>query len=315
MRPKHERGKYDVYHAPARSYRNSSTRIAPNKSVDGIKQHLKVASAKPPSSLRPPVNNRYIHQVKAGVAPTATKPADPVHRARLAKKSSVRSSKVQWKPALLMVMAASLFVIGGVVSYASWRTNKHVAAWVHDRSGDTGSPAGESAADEEVPDENEPTGSLGSYYVAPDLPRLLRIGELKVSARIKPLGVNNKNQLRSPSNIHDVGWYEASAKPGLGGTTLVDGHVHGPTRPGVFYNLKKLEPGSRIEIERGDGATISYQVIKTEKYRADNVDMAAAMTSAVPGKEALNLITCTGALDKRNNTYEDRLVVFAVRAD
>jgi LPXTG-site transpeptidase (sortase) family protein len=309
MRPKHQRGAYDVYRPPVHSYRRPHAQMqAASKSVDGIKQRQPTH----PSTRPTAVHVTRSQDVTKSQARTIQRPATRTH----ASGHTTRAKRSQWKSTMLFTMAALLFVVGGFVSYNGWRTNKQVAAWVHERSnGETGAEGEAVSDDETIPDENQPSGSVGSYIVAADLPRVLRIGELKISARIKPLGVNNKNQLKAPSNIHDVGWYDASAKPGNGGTTLLDGHVHGPTKPGIFYNLKKLKPGAVIEVERGDGQKITYEVVKTQKYQADDVDMAAAMTPAIEGKEALNLITCTGALDKRNNSYEERLVVFAVRTN
>lgn len=94
---------------------------------------------------------------------------------------------------------------------------------------------------------------------------------------------------------------------------LIDGHVHGPIEPGVFADLKKLKPGDEVKIERGDGQIFTYQVVDSKTYPAESVDMGAALRSAQSGRPGLNLITCTGKLDRATNSYKERLVVFTVQ--
>jgi LPXTG-site transpeptidase (sortase) family protein len=168
------------------------------------------------------------------------------------------------------------------------------------------------STESDVPSETPPEGGLGSYQVSSLSPRLISIPKIDVVARTLRLGVKPNNELKAPSNIFDAGWFEGSARPGEPGAMLVSGHVHGPTKPGVFTNLKKLVEGDRITIERGDGKKFNYRVVKVQSYDKDSVDMGAALNSAEPGKPGLNLITCDGAYDEDGH-YKKRLIVFAVQ--
>ncbi len=162
----------------------------------------------------------------------------------------------------------------------------------------------------DIPSEDKP--DVNAYRTAANLPRVISIPKLDVTARVLRLGVNSQGALAAPASIYDTGWYEASSKPGEPGAMLIDGHVHGPNKPGVFSELKNLKAGDEITVERGDGKVLSYKVVKTKTYPADSMDMmGAALTPVTPGKPGLNLITCTGEIDKSNNHYKDRLVVFA----
>lgn len=208
-----------------------------------------------------------------------------------------------------MGMALALFIGGAWVAVVQLQTNKHVAAQTqstteaaqNDGNGSSTAPPAETKPD------------LSSYAVSPTQPRILSIPKLSVKARVLSLGVKPNNELQTPNNIYDTGWYQNSAKPGdAGGAILIDGHVHGPTIPGVFANLKTLVAGDAIKLERGDGKTYNFKVVKVEAYPADKLDMAAALTSIVPGKLGLNLITCTGPFDASRTQYEQRLIVFAV---
>jgi LPXTG-site transpeptidase (sortase) family protein len=215
---------------------------------------------------------------------------------------------------VLTAMAAVVFLLGVGVSLNSFLTNRHVTQQVK-------ALAGSDAGDQEDEGSEEPDetaihpNAVSSYKVAPDLPRKISISKLKITARIKPLGVNRNNQLLAPTSIFDAGWYNASAKPGIdAGAVLIDGHVHGPTKPGIFGNLKKLTPGDIVDIERGDGKVIQYKVEKTEQVLAQGFDMGRALTSVRPGKQGLNIVTCTGSYGNDGH-YEDRLIVYAVQVD
>ncbi len=165
-----------------------------------------------------------------------------------------------------------------------------------------------------VPSEEKPAAPPATYRVAPDLPRTITIAKAGVTqARVLRVGVSSTNQLKAPASIFDAGWYDGSAKPGEAGAVLIDGHVSGPTQNGVFYNLKSLTAGDLIQLERGDGKVLTYKVMASKTYKADQVDMAAALTPVVPGVPGLNLITCGGQLDSSKTHFEDRVVVFATQ--
>ena len=177
----------------------------------------------------------------------------------------------------------------------------------------------EEAADndeEEELIEVEPTETeVREYTVAPDRPRYLTINKLGISkARILPMGVNAKGELATPNNIFDVGWYEASGKPGQGGTMIIDGHNGGPHVLGVFKNLPDLAEGDIVTVERGDGLVFNYRVVENETVALADADayMAVAARSPEPGVESVTLITCTGEWSQQQGTYLSRQFTRAV---
>ena len=156
------------------------------------------------------------------------------------------------------------------------------------------------------------------YVVAPDRPRYLTIEKLGVlNARILPVGVNSGGELATPSNIFDVGWYEASGKPGNGGTMMIDGHNGGPTMHGVFKKLPDLVNGDVIVVERGDGLKYKYKVVENETISLADSDayMSVAAKSPEAGKESITLITCTGEWSQQQRTYLSRQFTRAVLAE
>lgn len=234
-------------------------------------------------------------------------PEDKTSRPHTHHKHRHRRQKLRIKPAYVFgAMAAVVFLFGMGVSLQGLLTNKKVEAQVKQAS---------TSNDTELPpQEDSPSAfSESAYSVAPNLPRLIRIPKIKVESRITRLGMQSNGKLRSPGNIFDTGWFEGSAKPNESGAMLLAGHVHGPTKPGVFYNLHKLVAGDLLEVERGDGQVFNYKVVETKTYHRDNVDMAAAMTPFLSGERGLNIITCSGDIDDSGNHYEDRLIVYAVQ--
>lgn len=164
------------------------------------------------------------------------------------------------------------------------------------------------------PEETELTKeAIAAYKVAPELPRILRIPRLQVEARVRRLGTNESGILKAPANIYDAGWYDGSSEMDGSGTLLINGHMHGATKPGIFYRLGTLKEGDTIEVERGDGAVILYTVIRLEAMEQHTVDMPKLLKSAVPEKPGLNLLGYTDRYDVRRNSYEQQVVVYAVR--
>jgi hypothetical protein len=207
----------------------------------------------------------------------------------------------------LVSMAAVVFVLGMTASLQTVKTNHDATAQVAalaQKANSSNTPV--------VPSITKPAPSvLSQYVVAPNLPRYLKIPKLGVDARVLQVGVTTSGALGTPSNVFDTAWYTGSAEPGQPGATLIDGHVSSWTSHGVFYGLTTLLPGDQIQIVRGDGTVINYQVVKTQIYNASNVNMQAAITPITPGTSGLNLITCTGDVIPGTSLFNERIIVFA----
>lgn len=226
-----------------------------------------------------------------------TKPADQLRKKR--------SRYLAWRAMVLYVLAGVLFAAGGWVAWQGFRTNQQIEdqiTQVNEQAEDDGSNPSTTPVS---------AAAIDGYAVAPDMPRVLTIGKLGVKARVLPLGVTASNKLKAPSNIHDVGWYNASSKPGQPGAVLVDGHVSSWESAGVFKNLKQLTVGDEIAIERGDGQVIRYRVVRSQAYDEAETDMRAALQPVTAGKNGLNLITCYGRVKPGTSEFEQRLIVFA----
>lgn len=177
-------------------------------------------------------------------------------------------------------------------------------------------PAATNAKDvQNVPSE-VPGASCDTYDAPPTLPQCLEIPRLGVRTVIRSLGMDTHNQLEVPSNIYEAGWYSASAAPGgssENGATLIDGHAHGPTKPGIFVNLKSLQPGDIITITRGNHQTLTYSVKWVVDYGNAPLDMSKGLTSIETGRPGLNLISADDSYDSATQQYGDRTLVQAVQ--
>ena len=251
----------------------------------------------------------------SGVAASKVHTARPKSLAITAKRPSARPARRMRrhrKPAmqhmLLYAMAVTLFMVGIVVSLNGYRANHQVAAQAKQLQ----KTAAESDAAVAPSTEKPTTAAVANYAVAPSLPRYFKMPQFGIDkARVLPMSVTSTGSLKSPGNVHDVGWYNASATPGSAGAVLLDAHVSSWTTDGVFYHIKDLKPGDTVQVERGDGKVLTYKVVKSQTYAYDKVDMAAAITPVTAGKQGLNMITCAGKVIPGTNEFDQRIVVFA----
>lgn len=165
----------------------------------------------------------------------------------------------------------------------------------------------------EAPAEVKPTKQdFDTYLVAQPYPRYLRIPSIGVESRVRRLGLDSKNAVGSPNSIYDTGWYDGSVRPGeVDGSSIIVGHVAGPTQQGVFWNLSKLEVGAEVEIEKGNGQTIRYKVTKVDKLPAGDLDMTKYLKTDVAGKHDIKLITSAGKYAEISEQFAGRVVVTA----
>lgn len=200
-----------------------------------------------------------------------------------------------------------LAIVGGMLAWRQWQDNKATTK----KAAAAEYRANHGHATGDVPSTIKPKAStFASWHVPADNPRYIFIQKIGVRAMVKPTWLTKAGAIGTPTNIYDTAWYVHSAKPGQAGATLFDGHVGFWTKHGVFFDLKNLRAGDKIQIEKGDGEIINYSVVKTHTYPADAVDMKALLSPAVADKSGLNLITCTGDVIN-GNEYNERIVVFA----
>jgi LPXTG-site transpeptidase (sortase) family protein len=156
-----------------------------------------------------------------------------------------------------------------------------------------------------------PDQSAGKTYTRlakPSNPQLLIVPEIKLRAPILPIEIAPDGVLTPPSDVHDVGWWKRSAKPGAtSGQTLITGHtVH--TGGGVMNRLGDLRPGSLIQIRTPRG-TVDYEATKVFVYtKAEVAAHANELFSQDRKNIRLVLVTCTGWT---GHDYTSNIIVYA----
>lgn len=217
-----------------------------------------------------------------------------------------------YKSYALITAAFTMIVVGSFLTYQGFKGNQSVAVQAKVLAESAAQNEDDKPVDNGNYDETEPPKDMSTYKVAADMPRFLSIPDVGVMARIKRVGTNADNVINAPKNVFDVGWYEGSSKPGESGVIFLDGHVSGPTKGGIFWNLKKIETGDTITIERGDGQKFKFKVAAKELFEANAVDMTKVLSPYDKTKKGLNIMTCNGKFNVKTQTYDKRFVVYAV---
>lgn len=144
-----------------------------------------------------------------------------------------------------------------------------------------------------------------------NLPVRLKIPKISVDSVVEHLGLTKDGLVDAPNGPDNVAWFNQSQIPGGVGIAIIDGHSGWKNGlPAVFDNLHKLNIGDKIFVENQDGSIIVFIVkdIKIYKIGEDYSDVFISNDT----KSHLNLITCTGSWNARQNTSSDRLVVSSV---
>ena len=150
----------------------------------------------------------------------------------------------------------------------------------------------------------------------------MRIPRFGVDAPVEVIGLKPGNELDTPHDPHDVGWYDLYSKPGFGGNALFSGHVdYWPDILGPFHKLSQLALDDEVAIVRDNGTVYRYHVVSRTRYPADAVPMGEliAPASRPPDREWITLITCGGDFKPVSpegwGVYLSRDVVVAERVE
>jgi LPXTG-site transpeptidase (sortase) family protein len=106
-----------------------------------------------------------------------------------------------------------------------------------------------------------------------------------------------------------VAWFKPGFRPGEKGGAVVAGHLDSTTDRAVFWDLNKLKPGDTVLVKGEDGSQLSFEVVSSEIYRADQAPLERIFGRAEA--PMLNLVTCNGIFDRGAKQYDRRLVVYS----
>jgi sortase (surface protein transpeptidase) len=145
----------------------------------------------------------------------------------------------------------------------------------------------------------------------PSPPTALRIPSIGVGTLTLHLGLQEGGALEVPPDGPGApaSWYEGSPAPGERGPSIFLGHVNATDGgPGVFADLRSLNPGDTVEVAREDGSTATFAVDRGEAYAKD--DFPTLQVYGNTDDAELRLITCDG-YDPATGLFEDNYVVYA----
>ena len=142
-------------------------------------------------------------------------------------------------------------------------------------------------------------------------PVSLAIPSIGVRTDLLKLGLRENGSLDVPptGSGAPASWYNGSPTPGERGPSVMLGHVNalgGAT--GVFADLRKLTPGTDIDVSRADGTTAVFTVDHGAQYSKDSFPTLEVYGNT-PGSE-LRLITCDG-YDAATGLFDDNYVIYA----
>jgi sortase (surface protein transpeptidase) len=144
------------------------------------------------------------------------------------------------------------------------------------------------------------------------VPVRLEIPAIGVATGLQRLGRAGDGTVEVPSGPDrwDVaGWYEEGTRPGDPGSAVILGHVDSKAGPAVFYRLRQLRRGDRIEVVRAGGSRVTFTVDRVEQYDKRRFPTAEVYYPTL--RPMLRLVTCGGVFDRSANHYTDNVIVFA----
>jgi LPXTG-site transpeptidase (sortase) family protein len=222
-----------------------------------------------------------------------------------------------------MLVMAGYLVVGLLLAYGSVQETRPsadlVAASAVALPGAIDSRPQEPAPVEvSVPSTTTSTVAWASARLAPVAsdpdPVWLEIPSLGVSAEIAPAGIDRTSgQMEVPERADLVGWYRFGPRPGEDGSAVLAAHVDMEGfGPGVFFHLDRLANGDEVSVHFADGSVSSFEVVSTVRVAKEELDLESIFARS--GDARLTLITCGGAFNHTERSYDDNVVTTLIAA-
>lgn len=225
-----------------------------------------------------------------------------------------RSSRLRrWGVGLLAAAAVSLMLGAGfVISATDPAPGAAVTAEALGSAGSAPLPAAPPLPPESVPQAApgaDPTGRHADPVPPSEGPVTLHIPSIDLSAGpLSGLGLNPDDTVEVPTDFARAGWFELGPSPGEIGSAVILGHVDSLRGPAVFFRLRELRPGDRVDVELADGSTARFAVTAVETYPKEQ--FPARRVYASTGSRDLQLVTCGGEFDRGTGHYLANVVVY-----
>ena len=125
----------------------------------------------------------------------------------------------------------------------------------------------------------------------------LKIERFGVDSPIEEIGLKANNELETPHDPLNTGWYYIYDRPGWGGNAVFSAHVdYWPDIIGPFNKLAELEIDDVIEVDMEDGTAYRYRVVSNHRYSVYDIPMGDVIwpSNKPANAEWITLITCGG---------------------
>ena len=150
--------------------------------------------------------------------------------------------------------------------------------------------------------------SVTPLTVARSAPVSLSIPALDLTVPLITLGINFDGSVQVPTSSQQAGWFKLGPTPGQLGSAVILGHVDSYRGPGVFFEIRSLNIGDRVDVSLADGVTAQFSVTSVVMYSHDQ--FPAQQVYGSRGISALQLVTCGGVFDTQTRGYLSNVVVF-----
>jgi sortase (surface protein transpeptidase) len=201
----------------------------------------------------------------------------------------------------LLALTVLLLLVGTACLVVGLQEHRHpLAGPVRQHRTATARPATATAPEITVP---------APAAVARSVPVAVRIPALGLAVWLTQLGLNANGTVAVPTNTQVPGWFSPGPSPGQVGSAVILGHVDSFKGPGVFFQLRTLQPGNQIDVNLADGVVATFKVTSVVEYQKTAFPDQKVYGSN--GSSALQLVTCGGAFDSQTGHYLSNIVVYS----
>ena len=145
--------------------------------------------------------------------------------------------------------------------------------------------------------------------VARSVPIAVRIPAIGLAVWVTQLGLNADGTVEVPTSVQAPGWFAPGPSPGQVGSAVMLGHVDSYKGPGVFFQLRTLQPGNQINVNLADGVVATFKVTSVATYQKTQFPDQQVYGSN--GSSELQLVTCGGTFDPQTGHYLSNIVVYS----
>jgi len=141
------------------------------------------------------------------------------------------------------------------------------------------------------------------------VPTRVRIPAAEVDASTVKLGIADDGTMETPEDPDQVGWFDGARTPGGPGVAVLAGHVTWNGRETVFFDLGRLDRGTKVALDREDGTTATFAITRRSTFPKDEFPTREVYRAT--STPELVLITCGGEYDADRRYYDANIIVWA----